>query len=60
VGKYTSAVEESVTLFKRLKAAAQEENNSKIETYNDDLKGLAERQRGLAQGYGLKVCGSGA
>lgn len=56
--RYTSSVEESITLLKRLREAAQEEDAIKVDTYADDLRGLSQRQRGLAQGYGFKVCGT--
>lgn len=58
IRQYTSSIEESMTLFKRLKAAAENADASKIQTYTDDLAGLTQRQRGLAQGYGFKVCGA--
>lgn len=59
VDQYLSLIGESVTLFKRMGEAAESENGSAIQTYYDDLTRLTQRQRGLAQGYGFKVCGAG-
>ena len=58
VNEYLSLVEQNAALLRRLEEAAEAGDTSEVQTYLEDLRDIAERQEGLAQGYGFEVCGN--
>jgi hypothetical protein len=56
--QYVGTQEQSVFFLRQVQSAAEAHDAAKAKTYVDDGSTNAARGRGLAQGYGFKVCGS--
>jgi hypothetical protein len=57
IESYLDTVREQLTLYERVRTAAEQSDRAKLETYAQDVRELRARARGIAQGYGFKVCG---
>ena len=58
IESYLDTVRQQLALYQRIQAAAEQSDRAKLESYAGDVRELRAKARGLAEGYGFKVCGS--
>jgi hypothetical protein len=59
IGKYLSAVAGQITLYQQFVTAVENNDAQAIQTVSQQIQQGKASAKGLAQGYGFKVCGSG-
>jgi hypothetical protein len=58
VDSYMQTQRDQLTLIRQLGEAAEAEDQSAVQRYAADVRESAQKGKGIAQGYGFKVCGS--
>lgn len=58
VAKWTAALDVQLVLSGRLVRAIERQDDETISVLTDEIERAKEKAHGIAQGYGLKVCGT--
>jgi hypothetical protein len=58
IDKYLQSQRDQIALLRQVSKAAEAEDKAAVQRYVADIRETGQKAKGLAQGYGFKVCGS--
>jgi hypothetical protein len=59
VSAYEGLGEQNIAVLRKMRDAAEDADQERVRSFQDDLLNIAARQKGIAKTFGFKVCGGG-